>query len=130
MFTGIVEDLGEVEAVEHAGDSARVSIRSVKVTHGTRPGDSIAVNGVCLTVTGLLGGLPAEGTPPDAPGAARGFTADVMGETLARSGLAEAAPGTKVNLERPVRLEDRLSGHLVQGHVDGTAAIIGRQPQE
>jgi riboflavin synthase len=130
MFTGIVEDLGEVEAVEHAGDSARVSIRSVKVTHGTRPGDSIAVNGVCLTVTGLLGGLTAEGTPPDAPGAARGFTADVMGETLARSGLADAAPGTKVNLERPVRLEDRLSGHLVQGHVDGTAAIIGRQPQE
>ena len=80
MFTGIVEDLGEVEAVEHAGDSARVFIRSVKVTHGTRPGDSIAVNGVCLTVTGLLSGLPAaEGTPPDAPGTARGFTADVMG---------------------------------------------------
>jgi riboflavin synthase len=133
MFTGIVEDLGEVEAVEHAGDSARVFIRSVKVTHGTRPGDSIAVNGVCLTVTGLLGGLAAEGTlapPPDAPGAARGFIADVMGETLARSGLRDAAPGTKVNLERPVRLEDRLSGHLVQGHVDGTAAIIRRQPQE
>jgi riboflavin synthase len=131
MFTGIVEDLGEVEAVEHAGDSVRVFIRSEKVTRGTRPGDSIAVNGVCLTVTGLLSSLPAaEGTPPDAPGAARGFTADVMGETLARSGLKDAAPGTKVNLERPVRLEDRLDGHLVQGHVDGTAAIIRRQPQE
>jgi len=131
MFTGIVEDLGEVEAVEHAGDSARVFIRSVKVTHGTRPGDSIAVNGVCLTVTGLLSGLPAaEGTPPDAPGAIRGFTADVMGETLARSSLAGVVAGTKVNLERSVRLEDRLGGHLVQGHVDGTAAIIGRQPQE
>ena len=131
MFTGIVEDLGEVEAVEHAGDSARVVIRSVKVTHGTRPGDSIAVNGVCLTVTGLLSGLPAaEGTPPDAPGAIRGFTADVMGETLARSSLAGVVAGTKVNLERSVRLEDRLGGHLVQGHVDGTAAIIGRQPQE
>ena len=131
MFTGIVEDLGEVEAVEHAGDSARVFIRSDKVTHGTRPGDSIAVNGVCLTVTGLLSGLPAaEGTPPDAPGAIRGFTADVMGETLARSSLAGVVPGTKVNLERSVRLEDRLGGHLVQGHVDGTAAIIGRQPQE
>ena len=131
MFTGIVEDLGEVEAVEHAGDSARVFIRSVKVTHGTRPGDSIAVNGVCLTVTGLLSGLPAaEGTPPDAPGAIRGFTADVMGETLARSSLAGVVPGTKVNLERSVRLEDRLGGHLVQGHVDGTAAIIRRQPQE
>jgi len=131
MFTGIVEDLGEVEAVEHAGDSARVFIRSVKVTHGTRPGDSIAVNGVCLTVTGLLSGLPAaEGTPPDAPGTARGFTADVMGETLGRSGLKDVVPGTRVNLERPVRLEDRLGGHLVQGHVDGTAAIIRRQPQE
>ncbi len=131
MFTGIVEDLGEVEAVEHAGDSVRIFIRSEKVTHDTRPGDSIAVNGVCLTVTGLLSSLPAaEGTPPDAPGAARGFTADVMGETLARSGLKDAAPGTKVNLERPVRLEDRLDGHLVQGHVDGTAAIIRRQPQE
>ena len=131
MFTGIVEDLGEVEAVERAGDSARVFIRSDKVTHGTRPGDSIAVNGVCLTVTGLLSGLPAaEGTPPDAPGAIRGFTADVMGETLARSSLAGVVPGTKVNLERSVRLEDRLGGHLVQGHVDGTAAIIGRQPQE
>ena len=131
MFTGIVEDLGEVEAVEHAGDSARVFIRSVKVTHGTRPGDSIAVNGVCLTVTGLLSSLPAaEGTQPDAPGATRGFTADVMGETLARSSLAGVVPGTKVNLERSVRLEDRLGGHLVQGHVDGTAAIIRRQPQE
>jgi riboflavin synthase len=131
MFTGIVEDLGEVEAVEHAGDSARVFIRSDKVTHGTRPGDSIAVNGVCLTVTGLLSGLPAaEGTPPDAPGATRGFTADVMGETLARSSLAGVVPGTKVNLERSVRLEDRLGGHLVQGHVDGTAAIIRRQPHE
>ena len=131
MFTGIVEDLGEVEAVEHSGDSARVFIRSDKVTHGTRPGDSIAVNGVCLTVTGLLSGLPAaEGTLPDAPGTARGFTADVMGETLARSSLASVVPGTKVNLERSVRLEDRLGGHLVQGHVDGTAAIIRRQPQE
>ena len=131
MFTGIVEDLGEVEAVEHSGDSARVFIRSDKVTHGTRPGDSIAVNGVCLTVTGLLSDLPAaEGTPPDALGGTRGFTADVMGETLARSSLAGVVPGTKVNLERSVRLEDRLGGHLVQGHVDGTAAIIRRQPQE
>ena len=131
MFTGIVEDLGEVEAVERAGDSARVFIRSDKVTHGTRPGDSIAVNGVCLTVTGLLSSLPAaEGTQPDAPGTARGFTADVMGETLGRSGLKDVVPGTRVNLERPVRLEDRLGGHLVQGHVDDTATIIRRDPQE
>src|ERR1700751_3006561 len=88
MFTGIVEDLGEVEAVERLGDSARVRVRSAVVTQDTRPGDSIAVNGVCLTVTALLAG---------------GFAADVMGETLQRSSLAAVAPGTKVNLERSVR---------------------------
>jgi riboflavin synthase len=115
MFTGIVEDLGEVEAVERLGDSARVRVRSAVVTQDTRPGDSIAVNGVCLTVTALLAG---------------GFAADVMGETLKRSSLAAVAPGTKVNLERSVRLEDRLGGHLVQGHVDDTAAILHRAPHE
>jgi riboflavin synthase len=131
MFTGIVEDLGEVEAVEHGIDSARIVVRSSKVTDGTRPGDSIAVNGVCLTVTGLITSRPSPaGTPPNPPGAPRGFIADVMGETLARSSLKEAAPGTKVNLERSVRLEDRLGGHLVQGHVDATATIISRDPQE
>jgi riboflavin synthase len=134
MFTGIVEDLGEVEAVEHGIDSARILVRSAKVTDGTRPGDSIAVNGVCLTVTSIITGRPTPaGTPPDPsapPGAPRGFVADVMGETLARSSLKEAAPGTKVNLERSVRLEDRLGGHLVQGHVDATATILSRDPQE
>jgi riboflavin synthase len=134
MFTGIVEDLGEVEAVEHGIDSARIHIRSATVTDGARPGDSIAVNGVCLTVTSIITSRPRPaGTPPDPsapPGAPRGFVADVMGETLARSSLKEAAPGTKVNLERPVRLEDRLGGHLVQGHVDATATILSRDPQE
>jgi riboflavin synthase len=131
MFTGIVEDLGEVEAIEHTGDSARISIRAVTVTQDASPGDSIAVNGVCLTVTGLVTSrLTAEGTPPDPPGPARGFTADVMGETLARSSLKDIAPGSKVNLERSVRLEDRLGGHLVQGHVDDTATILRREPQE
>jgi riboflavin synthase len=131
MFTGIVEDLGEVEAVEHGIDSARILIRSATVTAGTRPGDSIAVNGVCLTVTSIITSRPRPaGTPPDPPGAPRGFVADVMGETLARSSLKEAAPGTKVNLERSVRLEDRLGGHLVQGHVDATATILSRDPQE
>jgi riboflavin synthase len=115
MFTGIVEDLGEVEAVEHLGDFARIHVRSAMVTEDARPGDSVAVNGVCLTVTTLL---------------AQGFTADVMGETLARSSLAGIAPGTRVNLERSVRMADRLGGHLVQGHVDGTGAVISRDPQE
>jgi riboflavin synthase len=135
LFTGIVEDLGEVEAIEHAGDSACVAIRSAKVTEDTSPGDSIAVNGVCLTVTGLITGLLGAQSPasPDASKGIptpRGFTADVMGETLKRSSLATLAPGAKVNLERSVRLEDRLGGHLVQGHVDDTATIIRRVPQE
>jgi riboflavin synthase len=147
MFTGIVEDLGEVEAVEYLPDSARITIRSALVTEDARPGDSIAVNGVCLTVTGLIGGPLGTDDPPRAgagraqtraggdTGAVsqlrpRGFTADVMGETLKRSSLAGVVPGTKVNLERSVRLEDRLGGHLVQGHVDETATITRREPQE
>ena len=142
MFTGIVQDLGEVEAIEHAGNSARVAIRSAKVTEDASPGDSIAVNGVCLTVTGLIAAPPGTESPPAAtkaaaaatPGIApprpRGFTADVMGETLKRSSLAAVVPGAKVNLERSVRPEDRLGGHLVQGHVDDTATIIGREPHE
>jgi riboflavin synthase len=132
MFTGIVEDLGEVEAIEHAGGSARIFVRSATVTQDARPGDSIAVNGVCLTVTGLtdgrLGAAPvADESPASSP---RGFSADVMGETLKRSSLDSLAPGSKVNLERSVRLEDRLGGHLVQGHVDDTATIIRRDLQE
>ena len=82
---------------------------------GVALGESIAVNGVCLTVTGILDGT---------------FTADVMGETLSRSGLGALAPGDPVNLERSVRLADRIGGHLVQGHVDGTATIISRTPAE
>jgi riboflavin synthase len=132
LFTGIVEDLGEVEAVEHLGDFARIHVRSAVVTQDTKPGDSICVNGVCLTVTSLIGSRSAPAGPSaQAPAfAPLGFTADMMGETLARSSLKSAAPGTKVNLERSVRLEDRLGGHLVQGHVDGTATVVSRDPQE
>ena len=115
MFTGIVEDLGEVEAIDHQGDFARIYVRSSVVTSDARPGDSICVSGVCLTVTGLIGGSPPTG-----------FTADVMGETLRHSSLKSLSPGTKVNLERSVRLEDRLGGHLVQGHTDGTGTIQSR----
>jgi riboflavin synthase len=131
VFTGIVEDLGEVEAVDQQGDFAIIYVRSSVVTSDARIGDSICVSGVCLTVTGLLGGT----TPPDPPaheGAARppipprGFTADVMGETLRYSSLKSLSPGTQVNLERSVRLEDRLGGHLVQGHTDGTGTIQSR----
>jgi riboflavin synthase len=111
MFTGIVAELGEVAGIEHRGDAARLTIRGS--TEDVSPGESIAVNGVCLTVTGT-----ADGT----------FTADVMGETLSRSGLGALVPGAPVNLERSVRLADRLGGHLVQGHVDGTGIIISRSP--
>jgi len=111
MFTGIVAELGEVTGVEHHGDAAGLTIRGS--TEGVALGESIAVNGVCLTVTGILGGT---------------FTADVMGETLNRSGLGALTPGDPVNLERSVRLADRMGGHLVQGHVDATATIIFRTP--
>ena len=111
MFTGIVEELGEVAGIEHRGDAARLTIRGS--TEGTSLGESIAVNGVCLTVTDIMDGT---------------FTADVMGETLDRSGLGALAPGAPVNLERSVRLADRLGGHLVQGHVDATATILSRTP--
>ena len=113
MFTGIVAELGEVTGVEHHGDAAGLTIRGS--TEGVALGESIAVNGVCLTVTGILGGT---------------FTADVMGETLSRSGLGALTPGAPVNLERSARLADRIGGHLVQGHVDATAVIISRTPAE
>ena len=113
MFTGIVAELGEVAGVEYRGDAARLTIRGS--VEGVALGESIAVNGVCLTVTEILDGT---------------FTADVMGETLDRSGLGALIPGAPVNLERSVRLADRLGGHLVQGHVDVTATIISRTPAE
>jgi riboflavin synthase len=115
LFTGIVEDLGEVEAVDQQGDFAIIHVRSSVVTSDARIGDSICVSGVCLTVTGLIGGSPPTG-----------FTADVMGETLRFSSLKSLSPGIPVNLERSVRLEDRLGGHLVQGHTDGTGTIQSR----
>jgi len=115
MFTGIVEELGETIAVDDLGDAARLTVRGPQVTQDVANGDSIAVNGVCLTVASTSGDT---------------FTADVMRETLNRSGLGALAPGTPVNLERSVRLADRLGGHLVQGHVDGTGTIISRTPAE
>ena len=132
MFTGIVEDLGEVETVEHLGDFARIHVRSAVVTQDARLGDSICVNGVCLTVTGLITSRPAPaGSSAAEPSATpTGFTADVMGETLRHSSLKSVSPGTQVNLERSVRLADRLGGHLVQGHTDGTATVVSRDPQQ
>jgi riboflavin synthase len=119
VFTGIVEELGEVVALEEFGDSARLTVRGPLVTARASKGDSIAINGVCLTVTGVggAGKGSADGT----------FSADVMGETLSRSSLGALGQGSVVNLERPLRLDGRLGGHMVQGHVDGTGTITERR---
>jgi riboflavin synthase len=116
VFTGIVEELGEVVGMDDLGDSARFTIRGPVVTADSGHGDSIAVNGVCLTVVEVL------------PGGQ--FTADVMGETLNRSSLRQLAAGSLVNLERAAALNSRLGGHIVQGHVDGTGQILARTPAE
>jgi riboflavin synthase len=119
VFTGIVEELGEVVAIEDLGDSSRIRVRGSVVTEGVRHGDSIAVNGVCLTVVDTPGQL-SEGSGE--------FSADVMAETLNRSSLGALTPGARVNLERAMALGDRLGGHLVQGHVDATATLLSRAP--
>jgi len=115
VFTGIVEELGSVVAVEPQGDAVRLRIRGPVVASDAVHGASIAVNGVCLTVVDHGDGE---------------FTADVMQETLDRSSLGGLDAGSRVNLERPVTLEARLGGHLVQGHVDGTGVILERIPSE
>ncbi|MER7827391.1 riboflavin synthase [Streptomyces sp. NPDC048331] len=115
MFTGIVEELGEVTAVEQLEEASRFRLRGPLVTEDAKHGDSIAVNGVCLTVVETADGE---------------FTADVMQETLNRSSLGALTAGSRVNLERPMALGGRLGGHLVQGHVDGTGEIISRTPSE
>jgi riboflavin synthase len=113
MFTGIVEELGEVVGLRHGADSARISVRGPVVTVDAVRGASIAVNGICLTVVDLDGDV---------------FTADVMRETLDRTSLSGLVAGTRVNLERPVAVAGRLGGHVVQGHVDGVATVLERVP--
>ncbi len=115
MFTGIVEELGEVVAWEDLPDAARLTVRGPTVTTDARHGDSISVNGVCLTVVDNQGGT---------------FTADVMRESLQRSSLGALRVGSPVNLERAVRVSDRLGGHVVQGHVDGTGSLLEVRPDE
>ncbi|KAA1248507.1 riboflavin synthase [Mycobacterium simiae] len=116
MFTGIVEELGDVTARNTLADAARLTIRGPVVTADAGHGDSIAVNGVCLTVVEVL---------PDGQ-----FTADVMAETLNRSNLGALQPGSRVNLERAAAINSRLGGHIVQGHVDGTGEIVARTPSQ
>ena len=113
MFTGIVEELGEIVAVEHGAESAVVTVRGPVVTSDATAGASIAVNGVCLTVV-----RRDEQT----------FSVDVMAETLDRSSLGSLEAGDRVNLERAMAASTRFGGHIVQGHVDGTAQILDRLP--
>lgn len=116
MFTGIVEERGTVTAQEVLGDSARLRVSAATVVSDLRAGDSVSVNGVCLTVA----------EAPDGSG----FVADVMAETLSRSALAGLADGDPVNLERAVSPQTRLGGHIVQGHVDGVGTVSARTPGE
>lgn len=109
MFTGIVEELGRIVRLETVEDSARLTVEAPTVTQDVNLGDSVSVNGCCLTVTAVHGST---------------FTADLMAETLTRTTLGSQAPGDPVNLERALRASDRLGGHIVQGHVDATAEVL------
>ena len=111
MFTGIVEELGRVVRLETIEDCARLTVEAPTVTQDASLGDSISVNGCCLTVAAMHGST---------------FTADLMAETLTRTTLGSQAPGDPVNLERALRATDRLGGHIVQGHVDATAEVLDR----
>lgn len=109
MFTGIIEEIGQIESVQKGSKSAVLHIRCNEVLDGTRVGDSIAVNGVCLTVTSMNN---------------HGYTADVMAETLERSSLGSLRSGSRVNLERAMPADGRFGGHIVAGHIDGTGTIV------
>ena len=115
MFTGIVEELGTVAEVVDQGDAVRLTVQAATVLEGTGLGDSISVNGCCLTVSELGDGR---------------WTADLMQETLDKTSLRGVAPGDRVNLERAVTVDKRLGGHIVQGHVDGVGTVLGRTPSE
>lgn len=115
MFTGIIEELGTVTRVEHGADAARLTVRGPIAVDGVKHGDSIAVSGVCLTVVDFDD---------------ESFTADVMAQTLAMSTLDAVQEGMRVNLERAAKVGDRLGGHIVQGHIDGTARVLEVRPGE
>ena len=115
MFTGIVEETGTIKKIEKGTSSGRLTIEADKVLQGSKIGDSIAVNGVCLTITGMSGHL---------------FTADVMAETIRRSNLGTLSSGSKVNLERAMAADGRFGGHIVSGHIDGTGVITDYTGEE
>jgi len=118
VFTGIVEELGTLEVREDGADSAVLRIRARRTLDGVALGDSISVNGVCLTVTGVQPGTDGSSV----------WSTDVMAETLRRSSLGATGVGDTVNLERAVTAQTRLGGHIVQGHVDGVGTVVSRTP--
>lgn len=115
MFTGIIEEVGHVKSLHRGAKSFTLEVEASLVMEGTAVGDSIATNGVCLTVTCLTG---------------HGFTADVMPETVSRTALGELTAGSPVNLERALSLQTRLGGHIVSGHIDGTGRISNRRQDD
>ena len=115
MFTGIIEEMGTVSSVAEGSLSAVITIQASKVLEGSHVGDSIAVNGVCLTVTSIHGGF---------------FTADVMAETLRRSSLGSLSKGSRVNLERAMLSGGRFGGHIVSGHIDGTGVVVSKVKED
>ena len=115
MFTGIIEEIGTIRSVAKGSRSAVLTVEASEVLEGSRVGDSIAVNGVCLTVTTMT---------------ARQFTADVMAETLRRSSLGNLSRGSKVNLERAMAADGRFGGHIVSGHIDGTGTVLSLTPED
>lgn len=114
MFTGIIEEIGTIKSINSTGISSQLCISANKILEDTKIGDSIAVNGVCLTVTSIKSNL---------------FTADVMAETLRRSNLGSLLPQSKVNLERAMPANGRFGGHIVSGHIDGTGTIVETKPE-
>jgi riboflavin synthase len=120
MFTGIIEEVGEVVQLTAGGSSAVLRVRAATVGQDVKHGASIAVNGVCLTVIGQY--------PSDPAASVLELEFDVMAETLQRSVIGDLGPGRRVNLERAARLDSRLDGHIVQGHVDGTVRVLARTP--
>ncbi|MDO4340904.1 MAG: riboflavin synthase [Eubacteriales bacterium] len=115
MFTGIIEELGIIKSISMKGSSGQISIRAKKILEGTKIGDSIAVNGICLTVTSLQ---------------RDGFIADIMAETVRRSSLSQSSNGEMVNLERAMAVDGRFGGHIVSGHIDGTGTITSYRKEE
>jgi riboflavin synthase len=115
MFTGLIEEIGVVQSIKKSAKSARITIKADKVLEEIKLGDSISTNGVCLTATEF---------------SAKSFTVDVMAETMRRSNLKDFSPGQEVNLERAMRLGDRLGGHIVSGHIDGMGTIVNYQNED